>query len=337
VTGGTGFIGIYLIKKLISTKNGDHVQLLIRGNPLRLFTEILSQPIFSQDDIEYCKKYVSVISGDINDVQLDLVHVDIVYHCAATVNFNLPLHDALQNNVHSLIKIINSFHEGGKLVFVSTAYVHLPNDRTVHPCQLVDIPTNIDKIVNGQYDGTNISKMWPNTYTFSKAIAEHVLVSKCSEKQIQWYIVRPSCVTEYGLIRTKLSGVGMYVYCILKGLIKTVHSSSNNKLNIVPVETVVEDICCFRHGCIQHSTSVNQPSIGSIIHTCNQSLTFACMMTTNVIFCWLYEYILWIVCILFNPKILEKKRQFIQTLTILRQQITISKEVILYRSRTRLM
>lgn len=86
VTGGTGFVGSHLVRRLV--ENGDHVRVLVRktSNIARL----------AQIRVEF-------IEGDITDINIlnqAANGVDVIYHCAAYVSDWGPRHVFLQTNVN---------------------------------------------------------------------------------------------------------------------------------------------------------------------------------------------------------------------------------------------
>jgi dihydroflavonol-4-reductase len=110
VTGGTGFLGSYLLRKLVSV--GEPVRALYRK-------QIPSQLSDIQDKIEW-------VTGDITDVcalEDALVGVDRVYHCAAVVSFHPGAHAQMMKiNVEGTANVVNLCLDAGvkKLVHVSS-------------------------------------------------------------------------------------------------------------------------------------------------------------------------------------------------------------------------
>lgn len=113
VTGGTGFLGAYIIKELIS-----------RGFPVRAIKRASSNlPEFIEGDI---LKKVEWVEGDI----LDLISlgdamrdIEIVIHAAAVVSFSAADRAQMYNiNVQGTANVVNTALESGvrKLVYISS-------------------------------------------------------------------------------------------------------------------------------------------------------------------------------------------------------------------------
>lgn len=129
--------------------------------------------------------------------------VDIIYHCAACVRFNDPLTSAIVTNVRSTREVINLAMEAKHLkafVHVSTAYCNVNKRITVMEEKLYpqngDWRQAIDLAEKGEENLVDIlTKKYtypnPNTYTFTKALAEHLVSDMCLGK-IPTAIVRPT-------------------------------------------------------------------------------------------------------------------------------------------------
>ena len=111
VSGGTGFVGSYLIRQLL--KKGYHVRALKRKNsPTQLLDDI-------KDQIEW-------VEGDINDfpsLSEYLQDINQVYHAAALISFNAKdRHKMLKVNVEGTENLVNLALEYGieKFLHVSS-------------------------------------------------------------------------------------------------------------------------------------------------------------------------------------------------------------------------
>jgi nucleoside-diphosphate-sugar epimerase len=110
VTGGTGFLGSHLLRKLVNV--GQPVRALYR-------TQIPSQLKDIQDKIEW-------VTGDVLDVcalEDAMVGVTKVYHCAAVVSFHPDKHAHMMKvNVEGTANVVNMALDAGvkKLVHVSS-------------------------------------------------------------------------------------------------------------------------------------------------------------------------------------------------------------------------
>ncbi len=111
VTGGTGFLGSYLVRQLI--EKGYRVRVLKRStSSLTLLEEV-------KDKVEW-------IDGDILDVislEDAMQGIDQVYHCAAIVTFDpRRVNEMMQTNVEGTANVVNAaLYEGiEKMVYVSS-------------------------------------------------------------------------------------------------------------------------------------------------------------------------------------------------------------------------
>ncbi len=112
VTGGTGFIGAYIIKELVD--KGYHVRAIRRSNKLPFFisTDILNKVEWVNGDV------LDVIS--LNEAMQD---VDAVIHSAAVVSFDKKNRAQMYNtNVDGTANVVNLSLENGikKLVHISS-------------------------------------------------------------------------------------------------------------------------------------------------------------------------------------------------------------------------
>ncbi|MFY0252997.1 NAD-dependent epimerase/dehydratase family protein [Chitinophaga sp. 30R24] len=110
VTGGTGFLGSYLIRALVAA--GKPVRALYRQQPAPQLQDIM-------DKIEW-------VPGDILDVcalEDAMAGVTQVYHCAAVVSFQANAKDRLMKiNVEGTANVVNMALDAGvdKLLYVSS-------------------------------------------------------------------------------------------------------------------------------------------------------------------------------------------------------------------------
>lgn len=160
---------------------------------------------------------LQVITGDTtelglglspNDRQCLIENVNIVYHTAASVRFDDSLRDAILLNARGTRETVLLAHEMKKLdmfVHVSTTYCN--TDRKVVDEQLypphadwrtaIKIAEEIDpqalEVLTMKFLGKQ-----PNTYTFSKSLAEHVVCDLCKGK-IPAMVIRPSVGKSNGI------------------------------------------------------------------------------------------------------------------------------------------
>uniref|UniRef100_A0A7M5UXY2 Fatty acyl-CoA reductase n=1 Tax=Clytia hemisphaerica TaxID=252671 RepID=A0A7M5UXY2_9CNID len=269
LTGGTGFIGKVIVEKLLrSCPNINTIYFLVRPKKGKTCEErmdsIFSLPLFkklNEKDPEARNKVVP-IQGDIThkslgisdeDRQTLVDNVDIIMHSAATVKFNEHIRIAMEMNVIAVIEMIKLAKAMKKLeIFchVSTAYSQCNQPKSLdilekfYPVSVE--PENIieamgwmnDKMLTG-FTEPLIDK-YPNTYTFTKALAEH-LIKKESEN-IPFMIVRPSIVSSSisdpfpGWV-DNYNGVSGMMVAVGRGIVRSLYAPEI-KHDIVPVDFV---------------------------------------------------------------------------------------------------
>ncbi|KAJ9089665.1 cyclin-dependent kinase inhibitor far1 [Entomophthora muscae] len=223
LTGVTGFVGIAVLEKILRDQYDqiDCVYTLARAfkgeAPAARVEKVLKNPVFDtlrKSHPNFSSKVVAV-EGDLSRDGLGLSEenteklasaVETIVHCAASIEFCLPLKEAFGINTMGVVRLLEFADKCSNLqgiVHVSTAYVNcnLKNiviEEKVYPITLSDplyLIENIPDISQPELEGLEecVLKEYPNTYTFTKALTEHFLVSKSNKYNIA--IVRPSIIT----------------------------------------------------------------------------------------------------------------------------------------------
>lgn len=169
VTGGTGFIGFYLVKKL--SEAGNIIKVLAR----------------KQSDVSHLKSLdnVSIVNGDICDISTlhaAVDSVDIVYHLAAVLHVphNVRSYKITEVNVKGTRNLLEACRETGvkKFIFFSTAGVS-----SVKNLLTRNIDPSFDEALS---------------YPMSKLYGE-ILVDKYSKEfNLNTTIIRPAVVYGFG-------------------------------------------------------------------------------------------------------------------------------------------
>ncbi|XP_069698281.1 putative fatty acyl-CoA reductase CG5065 isoform X3 [Periplaneta americana] len=268
ITGATGFCGKSLLEKLLrSCPDVGNIFLLMRPKKgqdvTRRLAKLFDDPVFNTVRRNYTQPMKKVIpmTGDITQPGLGLSpkdrdrlcrEVSIVFHAAATIKFNENLKVALQTNVMGTQEIVYLCKEMPQivaLVYVSTAYSNCSLkeiDEKVYPPP--HDPRRLTECVNWMsetdfqsIEPTIIGK-WPNTYTYSKALAEHVISENRDILPVA--IFRPSIVISTwkepipGWI-DNMNGPTMGIMGCSMGMIRCGHVDTDKICDIVPVDTVV--------------------------------------------------------------------------------------------------
>ncbi|BFG06476.1 putative fatty acyl-CoA reductase [Drosophila madeirensis] len=268
ITGGTGFMGKVLVEKLLrSCPDIRNIYLLIRpkrGQEVSTrLTELLNAPLFESLRREKPKELSKVIpiSGDITSEELGISekdqnllcrNVSIVFHSAATVKFDEKLKLSVTINMLGTKRLVELCHRMlslDALIHVSTAYCNC--DRTDVNEVIYAPPYNPDDIISlinwlpedilDQLTPRLIGKR-PNTYTFTKALAEHMLLKEAGNLPVA--IVRPSIVTAslnepFAGWVDNFNGPTGLVSALAKGMFRTMMCEKNYVADMVPVDIVI--------------------------------------------------------------------------------------------------
>lgn len=266
ITGSTGFLGKVVLHELIRRKEElgvDRCVLLIRGKRKhsarkRFEAQMAPSACFAELPFGWTR-LVDVVEGDlsmprcgINDlVWRRLQHqVTHVIHCAASVDFDLPVADACSANITSSLNMLQLGQDMAKLqafVSTSTAYV-TPHKKGVIAEELAPLPRPAAALLADIHGGVDEAQLMAetghaNTYTYTKCLAEHLQVQH--RGSVPLTIVRPSIISASmaqptpGWIDSKAAFAG-FVVTIGGGLLKVVDADPSVHLDIVPVDHVVD-------------------------------------------------------------------------------------------------
>lgn len=196
-----------------------------------------------------------------SDIELLNSKVSVVFHSAATVKFVEPLKVAVENNVVSvenLIELSSKFQKLEALVHVSTAYSNCDRKQVdeifyeapIAPDKLIDMSHWMKPEVLEEISPALLGKR-PNTYTYTKAVAESLLMERSKKllPNIPIAMVRPSIVA--GVWRQPICGwvdnfngpTGV-ILSMMTGAIQAMVACPNYCADIVPVDIVANLIIC---------------------------------------------------------------------------------------------
>merc|ERR1711990_398204 len=254
ITGATGFMGKVLVEKLLRSTSVARIYLLIRPKKGVLTQQrlavLLGTKIFDRvrKEKEEALSRVVAVSGDITEDRLGLSEeeenvlaetVNIVFHCAATVRFDEDLTKSIGMNVSGVLAVVALAKKMARLealVDVSTAYCNcdIPHiEERVYPAPgdphgMIDMCTWMDPSL---LDAPDITKKMignrPNTYTFTKALAESLLSTEATELPVA--IMRPRIVSAslnepYPGWVDNFNGPSGIIAAAGKGIMRTLHS-----------------------------------------------------------------------------------------------------------------
>nr|XP_033331554.1 fatty acyl-CoA reductase 1-like [Megalopta genalis] len=270
VTGGTGFLGLLIIEKLLrSCPDIVTIYMLIRQKKGKSveerFKECFNDTVFSRlkrEQPDFLNK-IAMIEGDATEENfglsaesiLTLNDTNIVIHAAAIVKFNEKLRTMVHTNVRTTKQLLlwaKTLPNLKSFVYVSTAFsncVHETIDE-IH----YDPPMDCDKLMT-LVDCLDDDKLlaieatlrgkWPNNYAFSKSTAESVVLKYAGDFPVG--IVRPSIVTTTfhepiaGWINNINGAVGI-AFASTLGLMHTMHCVSECAAEVIPADYVVSNI-----------------------------------------------------------------------------------------------
>lgn len=265
VTGATGFLGKIVVEKLLrACPLVKKIYLLTRSRrgvkPQQRIDDLLQSILFDkvrEMGGDWRSKIVPV-KGDIAEENLGMSDedwemlqedVEIVFHSAATVRFDEDLKDAMCLNLYgtqNIIKLCRGIKNLEVLLHVSTAYANCDKDiieERVYPPS-VDPETLASSI--GWMDNDMVNALTPhvigkrpNTYTFTKSLAEHVLLQEVDNFPIA--IFRPSIIGAAlkepyeGWIDNFNGPSGLFV-AAGKGMLRSMIGDFNAVADIIPVD-----------------------------------------------------------------------------------------------------
>lgn len=316
ITGGSGFIGKVLIEKLLrSCPDIKRIFVLIRPKynkePQERLNELLKLPLFDKlrenNDNSLLKKII-VVQGDVTQTNLGLSEqnllkimneVSIIYHSAATVKFDEPLKQSIGINItgtKNIIELCRKIPQLAALVHVSTAYANCDREEidehiypidNMNPEKLIELASWLDQDTLQELKKRLLDKR-PNTYTYTKALAEWLLIK--TAKDLPVVICRPSIVVASwkepftGWI-DNVNGPTSIILVYGKGLIRSMFAESSYVGDLIPVDTVINLIITlgwFAHIYKNHKSGVNERAESCLTESSLSSSTSS-LATTGIV------------------------------------------------------
>ncbi|XP_042907021.1 putative fatty acyl-CoA reductase CG5065 [Parasteatoda tepidariorum] len=268
ITGATGFMGKVLVEKLLrSCHSVKTIYVLLRPKkgqePKQRLEELLQAKVFERLKKEQPNSVSKLIAihGDLtlpglgissSDQLLLTTDVSIVFHSAATVKFDEKLKRSVDMNVlgtRRLVELCHKMEHLEALVHVSTAYCNCDREQVdevvyeppVQPQKIIDTIEWMDEeLVNVLTP--HLLRGRPNTYTYTKALAETLLVEESGALPVA--IVRPSIVTAAwkepfpGWVDNFNGPTGLIV-ATSKGILRSMHCKSSSIADLIPVDVVI--------------------------------------------------------------------------------------------------
>ncbi|XP_050316024.1 fatty acyl-CoA reductase 1-like [Anthonomus grandis grandis] len=266
ISGATGFLGKILIEKLLRVTEVKTLYLLVRQkkmkSPKDRVQEMFNHVLFSRLKKERpssTSKCVA-IAGDVTQLNLGLSQndreiiqneVDFIFHSAATTRFDDTVRTSVKMNTLGTKYMLDLAKGCKKLqlfVHVSTAYA-FPNESVLYE-KLYDPPADPHAVLDSLEKNEQVSEEFyknlmgdcPNTYTFSKALAEGLASEQMNSLPI--IIVRPAVVIPTwkepipGFFNNLQSPMGIFVGAG-KGVIRSVYMDSKSYANLIPADSTI--------------------------------------------------------------------------------------------------
>jgi len=286
-TGVTGFVGkVFLFKILKEFPDIGKIYCLCRpkkGVPMqdRFAKEVLSSPCFTplikqigEEEWKRRSAQCVAVAGDITHHRLGLSDADyqtlcndvnIIVHMAATVDFQEKLHLSCEMNVLGSIRVMALAHKCKFLesyIHTSTCYVNYnKNGSTPVKEQLYPLPFDPEAMLkyilslNETQIPAETKRLldqygFPNTYTFTKNIGEHILMKQ--RGNLPFTIVRPAIIgcawrePYCGWVDALTAAGGIFLVSGL-GLLHEMIGDGNLNADVVPVDHVVNLILKVTH------------------------------------------------------------------------------------------
>lgn len=227
ITGGSGFVGICLLEKILRViPNHGTIYLLLRPKKGKAINERLEElkknqifeKVLANKSVEEVFRNVKAIAGDVSQENLGISpedrriladNVNVIIHSAATLDFGDTLKTTVDINLLGTRRVTQLAKECTKLkvlVHVSSAYVNsyrLEAEEIIYdkPCDSEELIALVNKLSEEELEKKTpeILKDHPNTYTITKHLAEHEI--KNCEGIFPCTIVRPS-MSEYSVLPT---------------------------------------------------------------------------------------------------------------------------------------
>ncbi|KAF9438999.1 cyclin-dependent kinase inhibitor far1 [Entomortierella beljakovae] len=284
ITGATGFVGKTILEKLLrSFPQITKVYLLMRISGSKTLQSRVENDIFSSmifdtlksqfSSAEFQEKIVKKIVPVQGDITFDLLglsdhdlamireDVTVIINSAASVSFDDPLNSALEMNTKGPLRTFEVAQGAEKLkafVHISTCYANAHKtgeyiNETIYdhpfgePEELFKMLTTSSYEEVRNFERSYVLKSYPNTYTFTKSLTEHLIKKRFRDMNLPIVIVRPSIVTSAieepvpGWVEGTAAANKAVVSCAL-GHVQEWVGMINYKTDLIPVDIVAKII-----------------------------------------------------------------------------------------------
>ncbi|XP_050358525.1 fatty acyl-CoA reductase 1-like [Nymphalis io] len=298
ITGGSGFMGKVLVEKLLySCSDLDRIYLLLRNKkgvkPEDRLADIYASKCFDRlrkEKPDIFQEKVFFIAGDASEIGLGISDEDrtliinrtnILFHVAASVRFDDSLKVAARLNLRGtreIVELAKDIRNLEVLVHVSTSYANTNRkqiDEVIYPAfadwrETLNICENVDdhtlNVLTPKYLGE-----LPNTYVFTKQLAEHVMTEQKGKLPI--VIMRPSIVISsaseplVGWVENLNGPVGILV-ASGKGILRTLYTDPDILSDYIPVDVAIK---AFIAGAWARGVKKLEPTDDIEVYNCSTS------------------------------------------------------------------
>jgi len=280
LTGATGFLGKIILEKILrSAPDVGRIYVLVRprkGSTAdeRMQSEIIQSEVFTrlkgqigvQQFQELIRSKLVALPGELTLAEIGLTQpllqelypvLNFVIHSAAIVDFNERLDRAVELNVLGSLRLLEIAKRCERMegfVHVSTAYVNSNRrgwiEEKLYPLGYdpEEMLARVREMKESELDkisGSGLLAEWPNTYTFTKAMTEHLIEKRRAHVPV--IIVRPSIIGSSwrepvpGWVDCLTAAGAVYMACGL-GILSLIPGQMDYVSDLIPADTVVNAI-----------------------------------------------------------------------------------------------
>lgn len=272
VTGFTGFVGKVVVEELCRQQYEGllprlSIVLLIRqgkGKTAQQRFDRLQDSICFSRMASGWQSLTTVVEADLEKADLGMAEdvygelsaeITHIIHCAASVDFDRPLQEAIRSNVdtsRNLLEFARRCPLLRRMVVTSTAYVHTRTKDRI-PETLAPLPDGwtadalYNAIVEGHVQEAEILRTsgHANTYTLTKCLGEHLLVQNHGDVPLS--IVRPSIINvalehPFPGFTDSYGSVGGFGALFGTGFLHVMEGDRSTYFDLIPVDLVAQHL-----------------------------------------------------------------------------------------------
>ncbi|CAH1154753.1 unnamed protein product [Phaedon cochleariae] len=274
LTGGTGFFGKMIIEKLLRTCEVNLIYVIVRPKKGRTAEQrlqsLFEEAVFERIREDCPKRFQKVHAFEGNLAKKDLglsdedreiikSNVNVVFHCGASLNMDsVKLEEAVITNIRGtseLLDLMGNALDLQAFIIVSTAYSNCCEttikeqfyEPAIDPDLLVAMTEKLNPNTLNAISTGLIGK-WPNSYVFTKAVAEHLILSKGT--RLPMGLFRPAIVTSTafepfpGWSDNMYGPLGILLYSH-SGILRVVRCNGKFMSHTVPGDMCINAILCL--------------------------------------------------------------------------------------------